>query len=100
MIPLLCLCACTGMLYKMRDRLGECVQGREEKQCTICLELIDRDFHACRFDKRHTFHKNCWKEWMKQRNACPICRQSQGMMIDSHGYEEFGNAMVPGGVVW
>merc|ERR550514_2574113 len=88
MIPFLCLLACTGMLYRMRDRFGDCMQTPEAKECSICFELIGHDSQSCKFDKRHVFHRSCWKEWMKERSSCPICRRSQGMFIDIHGNED------------
>ena len=54
-----------------------------DKECFICLDSAPNRFDehvmhpftlkqcGCRF----TVHPRCWREWMRARNMCPICRR-------------------------
>lgn len=52
------------------------VAFKNKDDCSICLvEYNDCDsviILPC--NPRHNFHANCIKEWLRNRNVCPICR--------------------------
>jgi len=67
-----------------------------DRECFICLDSAPNRFNehvmhpftltqcGCRF----TVHPICWREWMRARNMCPICRRPI-MMIQIQQPSEF-----------
>ena len=51
-----------------------------DTECSICLNNLDKDdksiitVNCC----NHQFHNKCYLEWIKQKNACPLCRANYG----------------------
>ena len=43
-------------------------------RCSICFENIKFPKHAI-LKCQHGFHFSCLKEWFKESQTCPICRQ-------------------------
>ncbi|KAM7510394.1 hypothetical protein LguiB_009269 [Lonicera macranthoides] len=48
----------------------------EEAQCCICLEGFHRGDLVGRLDCNHEFHYDCIKEWLLEKNTCPICKST------------------------
>ena len=50
-------------------------KGKEEKECSICLENIHfGDFIKC-CNCSHCFHKECIERWLENNKTCPLCRR-------------------------
>ena len=51
-------------------------QEDSNKQCTICFENYAEGEEVVTLpcDTRHMFHDNCIKEWLKQKDTCPLCK--------------------------
>eukprot|EP00347_Sterkiella_histriomuscorum_P004125 403361658 len=47
------------------------------EECAICLNKFEsnEDIVLLKCDKRHSFHPDCAKEWIKIKATCPLCRQ-------------------------
>jgi len=54
-----------------------------DKECFICLdstqnmvgEHVMHPFIIKQCGCKFTVHPRCWREWMRARNMCPICRR-------------------------
>ena len=46
----------------------------ENKKCTICFEIFNKDDNIIYLPCIHIYHEECIKEWFKKQNFCPICR--------------------------
>ena len=45
------------------------------KECSICLENIEKGSNGCILPCMHIFHEGCIKRWITMNNSnCPICR--------------------------
>ena len=47
----------------------------EKIECSICLEDVEV-YRRKRLNCNHVFHYNCIKEWCKNNNTCPNCREN------------------------
>lgn len=45
-----------------------------DEPCTICLENFKEKDECIILKCKHTFHKSCVRNWLLQRNSCPLCR--------------------------
>ena len=45
-------------------------------ECSICLETYLKDDKICILQCEHTFHEKCIKEWLKNNESCPNCREN------------------------
>ncbi|XP_022850049.1 probable E3 ubiquitin-protein ligase RHG1A [Olea europaea var. sylvestris] len=45
-----------------------------EKKCSICQEDYEADDEMGKLNCGHFYHTNCIKEWLVQKNICPICK--------------------------
>ena len=43
------------------------------EECCICLEEGSNKFMKLNCD--HLFHEKCIKDWIRENNSCPICRE-------------------------
>ena len=46
----------------------------DKKKCLICLENFKIGDDSIILPCIHIFHSECIKKWMKNKNACPICK--------------------------
>ncbi|XP_015251563.1 PREDICTED: E3 ubiquitin-protein ligase TTC3-like [Cyprinodon variegatus] len=44
-----------------------------EDPCIICHEDMSQE-DSCVLECRHTFHDECIRSWLKEKNTCPTCR--------------------------
>ncbi|KAG6475402.1 E3 ubiquitin-protein ligase RLIM-like [Zingiber officinale] len=51
------------------------MEDDEEKKCAICLEEYKGKDNLGRLECGHDFHVGCISEWLRMKNACPICRE-------------------------
>ena len=45
-------------------------------ECSICLENYKKDDMIIILSCNHDFHEPCLKEWSKNNNSCPHCREN------------------------
>ncbi|KAF8399071.1 hypothetical protein HHK36_014937 [Tetracentron sinense] len=45
-----------------------------ERKCSICQEEYEADDEVGRLECGHYFHICCIKQWLLQKNACPVCK--------------------------
>ncbi len=45
----------------------------DENICLICTAPLDKGEKIGDLTCGHSFHADCLKEWLKRRNACPLC---------------------------
>jgi hypothetical protein len=45
-------------------------------ECSICLENYKKDDMIIILSCDHNFHESCLKEWSKNNNSCPHCREN------------------------
>ena len=45
-------------------------------ECSICLENYKKDDMIIILSCNHNFHEPCLKEWSKNNNSCPHCREN------------------------
>nr|CAD1823438.1 unnamed protein product [Ananas comosus var. bracteatus] len=45
-----------------------------ERKCSICQEEYEEEDEMGRLGCGHTFHVYCIKQWLSQKNACPVCK--------------------------
>jgi hypothetical protein len=45
-------------------------------ECSICLENYKKDDMIIILSCNHDFHEHCLKEWSKNNNSCPHCREN------------------------
>lgn len=54
-------------------------QRVEEKDCPVCLELLDPLSLEARVGVivacGHVFHDECLRVWLEEKNTCPVCRK-------------------------
>ncbi|OVA14255.1 zinc finger protein [Macleaya cordata] len=43
-------------------------------KCSICQEEYEADDEVGKLDCGHNFHISCIKQWLLQKNACPVCK--------------------------
>lgn len=46
----------------------------ENKKCTICFEIFNKDDNIIYLPCIHIYHEECIKKWFKVQDFCPICR--------------------------
>jgi hypothetical protein len=44
-------------------------------RCAICLAKLESGDVVGDIPCSHVFHKDCLKDWLKQKNRCPLCQQ-------------------------
>uniref|UniRef100_A0A0E0JMR0 RING-type E3 ubiquitin transferase n=1 Tax=Oryza punctata TaxID=4537 RepID=A0A0E0JMR0_ORYPU len=45
-----------------------------EKKCSICQEEFEANEEMGRLDCGHSYHVYCIKQWLSQKNVCPVCK--------------------------
>jgi E3 ubiquitin-protein ligase DOA10 len=57
-----------------------------DKTCPICFEDFqeNEDVIPLPCNEKHIFHDNCITEWLKNNNACPLCKKP----IDENGLRQ------------
>ncbi|XP_019421952.1 PREDICTED: uncharacterized protein LOC109331728 isoform X2 [Lupinus angustifolius] len=46
-----------------------------DKKCTICQEEYEADDELGKLNCKHSYHVRCIKQWVAQKNFCPVCKQ-------------------------
>lgn len=47
-----------------------------ERQCTICQEEYEAEDEMGKLDCGHFYHTRCIKQWLSQKNSCPVCKSA------------------------
>lgn len=51
------------------------MRAKEEKECSICLDVIEKGSVCSMLPCVHTFHEKCIKTWLTMnKSTCPECR--------------------------
>ncbi|XVE64010.1 hypothetical protein DITRI_Ditri07aG0067100 [Diplodiscus trichospermus] len=45
-----------------------------DKKCSICQEEYEADEDMGKLYCGHSFHIQCIKQWLVQKNTCPVCK--------------------------
>lgn len=45
-----------------------------DKKCIICQEEYEADDEMGKLNCGHSFHIQCIKQWLSQKNSCPVCK--------------------------
>ncbi|XP_068638865.1 uncharacterized protein [Aristolochia californica] len=45
-----------------------------DRKCSICQEEYEANDEVGELECGHSYHLNCIKQWLLQKNACPICK--------------------------
>nr|ACN31440.1 unknown [Zea mays] len=45
-----------------------------ERKCSICQEEFETNEEMGRLDCGHSYHVYCIKQWLSQKNICPVCK--------------------------
>ncbi|KAA8541291.1 hypothetical protein F0562_025254 [Nyssa sinensis] len=51
-------------------------QTEMEWKCSICQEEYEADDDTGKLECGHFYHTHCIKQWLAQKNTCPICKTS------------------------
>ncbi|KAI9807689.1 MAG: hypothetical protein M1825_005630 [Sarcosagium campestre] len=58
-------------------RVDASMLGEEGKaDCSICMDEVPLGHEVVHLPCSHWFHEHCAKEWLREHDTCPICRQS------------------------
>jgi len=61
-------------VFKKRRECAICLVEYNENSEIIILPCDPRYFWKRKINKRHNFHSECIREWLRNKNECPICR--------------------------
>ncbi|KAE8695104.1 Caffeoyl-CoA O-methyltransferase 1 [Hibiscus syriacus] len=72
---------CTGLseetiLANLTRRNYQSGPPGEIEPCCICQEDYAEGEELCKLGCGHEFHFNCIKQWLMQKNSCPICKNT------------------------
>uniref|UniRef100_A0A7N2MRD1 RING-type E3 ubiquitin transferase n=2 Tax=Quercus lobata TaxID=97700 RepID=A0A7N2MRD1_QUELO len=45
-----------------------------DRKCSICQEEYEGDDEMGKLDCGHSYHLQCIKQWLAQKNCCPVCK--------------------------
>ncbi|CAN6451866.1 unnamed protein product [Victoria cruziana] len=54
--------------------LASHLSSEQEKKCSICQEEYEGKAEVGKLNCGHYFHICCIKQWLFQKNACPVCK--------------------------
>ena len=72
--------SCKVVMHAMRSRnkIKKITLHNEEEfindECSICLDKFKKNNIVNRLPCRHIFHQNCLRDWLKDNDTCPLCR--------------------------
>ena len=71
---------CVIYIKKYRNLKSITITSDDEENllndCPICLEQYIKKDKIIELSCNHIFHKKCIKEWIKDNNTCPQCREN------------------------
>ncbi|XP_031501233.1 uncharacterized protein LOC116264914 isoform X2 [Nymphaea colorata] len=66
--------ACCVRKLKYSASFASHLSSEREKKCSICQEEYEGKDEVGRLNCGHYFHICCIKQWLLQKNACPVCK--------------------------
>ncbi|XP_022856712.1 E3 ubiquitin-protein ligase MBR2-like [Olea europaea var. sylvestris] len=60
----------------MLNNLSSNFPTETERKCSICQEEYETDDETGKLNCGHFYHIQCIKQWLVQKNICPICKKS------------------------
>ncbi|XP_028805378.1 NEP1-interacting protein-like 2 isoform X2 [Neltuma alba] len=55
--------------------LSEALKHHINKKCSICQEEYEGDDEVGKLKCEHSYHFECIRQWLAQKNFCPVCKQ-------------------------
>ncbi|KAF7819915.1 E3 ubiquitin-protein ligase MBR2 isoform X1 [Senna tora] len=55
--------------------LNEALKHHINKKCSICQEEYEGDDEVGKLNCEHSYHVQCIRQWLAQKNFCPVCKQ-------------------------
>lgn len=65
--------------YSSLDATLAAISQESDVKCSICQEEFVEEDELGRLDCSHGYHSICIKQWLLQKNECPICKASAYM---------------------
>ncbi|XP_077244679.1 uncharacterized protein LOC143884781 [Tasmannia lanceolata] len=62
------------MKHSILDALSSPLSTAIECKCSICQEEYEADDEVGKLECGHSYHIYCIKQWLLQKNACPVCK--------------------------
>ncbi|KAK9091787.1 hypothetical protein Sjap_024964 [Stephania japonica] len=62
--------------HALFDSLASHFPTEMEWKCSICQEEYEADDDVGKLECGHSYHTSCIKQWLRQKNACPVCKVS------------------------
>ncbi|KAJ7535461.1 hypothetical protein O6H91_12G035100 [Diphasiastrum complanatum] len=62
--------------YSSRDVADSSTSLETEVKCSICQEEYEEGDDLGRLECGHSYHAVCVKQWLVQKNQCPVCKAS------------------------
>ncbi|KAH7296091.1 hypothetical protein KP509_26G008400 [Ceratopteris richardii] len=62
--------------YSSLDAAVAAISQESDIKCSICQEEFVEEDEMGRLDCGHGYHSSCIKQWLLQKNECPICKAS------------------------
>ncbi|KAK9115451.1 hypothetical protein Syun_022248 [Stephania yunnanensis] len=62
--------------HSLFDSLASHFPSEMERKCSICQEEYEADDDVGKLECGHSYHISCIKQWLRQKNACPVCKVS------------------------
>ncbi|XP_010264981.1 PREDICTED: uncharacterized protein LOC104602578 [Nelumbo nucifera] len=60
--------------HSFMDDLQSHIPTETDRKCSICQEEYEADDEVGKLDCGHDYHVFCIKQWLLQKNACPVCK--------------------------
>ncbi|KAL6010810.1 hypothetical protein ACLOJK_001252 [Asimina triloba] len=67
-------CCLQKMKHSIMDALPPHLSTGMEWKCSICQEEYEADDEVGKLECGHGYHIYCIKQWLLQKNACPVCK--------------------------
>ncbi|GAB4861010.1 hypothetical protein Ancab_036171 [Ancistrocladus abbreviatus] len=68
-------CICKTNLSFLAD-LSSHLPVEVDRKCSICQEEYEEEDEMGKLECGHMYHMYCIKQWLAQKNACPVCKAS------------------------
>lgn len=62
------------MKHSILDSLPPNLSAGMEWKCSICQEEYEVEDEVGKLECGHGYHLYCIKQWLMQKNACPVCK--------------------------
>ena len=60
-------------ILKLKTKSADDASIDDDTLCLICMAPLDQTEMIGDLSCGHSYHVDCLKEWLKRRNACPLC---------------------------